>query len=147
MRRWVMVIGVVALAMGASAVRAGDANKFQFWSPSEMKFKSPQQGIERAVAWGDPDKGAFGMIVKFAAGADRGWHSHSHPVHLVVISGTLVFEGEGAAPQELGPGDGVTEPAKVKHVSRCKEGADCTFLITGTQKYDFIAAKPATARK
>jgi quercetin dioxygenase-like cupin family protein len=147
MKRWVMVLGIVASMMAASAARAADTAKFQFWSPSEMKFTAPREGVGRAVAWGNPDKGAFGMIVRFTAGTDRGWHSHSHPVHLVVISGTLVFEGEGISPRELGPGDGVTEPAKTKHDSRCKDGADCTFLITGTHKYDLIPAKAATASK
>jgi quercetin dioxygenase-like cupin family protein len=147
MKRWVMVFGVVASTMAASAARAADTAKFQAWSPSEMKFTQLKPGIERAVAWGNPDKGAYGTIVRYTAGAERGWHSHSHPVHLVVISGTIVFEGEGASPRELGPGEGVTEPAKVKHNARCKEGADCMFLITGAQKYDSIPAKAATARK
>jgi quercetin dioxygenase-like cupin family protein len=148
MKRLLMVLGVVALAMGAGALaRAAAAARFQFWDPSDMKFKESATGIELGKAWGDPDKGEFGMIVKYRAGAERGWHSHSSPIHLVMISGTLVFEGEGTAPQELGPGSGVTEPAKIKHNARCKEGADCVFVISGTKRYDFLPAKEKTAEK
>ncbi len=148
MRHLLMVCGVIAITMSAGALAYGAAAaKIQFWNASDLRFKESAKGIERAVVWGDPDKGEYGAIIRYQAGAERGWHTHSNPLHLVMISGTLVFEGEGAPSQELGPGAGVTEPANAKHNSRCKDGADCVFLITGSKKYDFKPVKEKTAER
>jgi quercetin dioxygenase-like cupin family protein len=148
MRRLLTVCGVVALALGAGALaRAAAPARFQFWDPADLKFKETAKGLERATAWGNPDQGEFGLVIRYQAGTEgRGWHSHSHPIHLTVISGTVVFEGEGTAPRELGPGAGVTEPAKAKHRTRCKEGPDCLFLISGSKGYDVIPAEKTAAK-
>ncbi len=149
MKRLLTVCGVIALTVGvATLARGAAAAKFQFWDPSDLKFTEAAKGIERASVWGDPDKGGdWGMILKYQAGAERGWHTHSAPAHLTMISGTLVFEVEGSPPQELGPGSGVNEVPNVKHNAKCKEGAECLFVFTGTKKYDFNPAKEPTAAK
>ena len=147
MKRSLIVVGVVALGVAAVARGAAPAKGSQSWNASELKFKEVAKGIERAVVWGDPDKGEYGAIVWYQPGAERGWHWHSNPIHLAVIFGTLVYEEEGAPPKELGPGAGVSEAAKVKHDTRCKEGAECLFLITSSKKYDFKAATAKTATK
>jgi quercetin dioxygenase-like cupin family protein len=146
MKRLLIAVGVVALGVGAVA-RAAAPEKGQAWNASELKFTAVAKGIERAVVWGNPDQGDYGTILRFQPGAERGWHSHSNPIHLVVIFGTVVWQAEGGPPQELGPGAGVNEAAKVKHDTKCKEGAQCLFLITGAKKYDFKAASAKTAEK
>jgi len=147
MNRILKACSVVAITVSAGALaHAAAPSEFRFWNPMELKFTETAKGVERATAWGDPAKGDYGMIVKYRAGAQRGWHTHSSPIHLVMIAGTLVFESEGAAPLEMGPGSGVTEVANVKHTSRCKEGADCMFIITGSRPYDLkLATSPIPA--
>ena len=148
MKRVLMLCGVIAFTMGVGALAHGAAAaKFHYWNPAELKFTETAKGIERTTVWGDLDKGDWGALVRFQAGTERGWHTHSHPVNLTMISGTLVFDGEGSAPMELGPGSGVSEPANAKHNTRCKEGESCLFLITGAKKYDFKPSKAPVAAK
>ncbi len=149
MKRLLTVCGVIALTMGAGALgRAAAASGFRFWDASALQFKdTPKKGIQRAVLWGDPGKGKYGLMVRYSAGTEHGWHTHSNPFHLVVISGTLVIEPEGSAPQELGPGSGASEVANAKHNTKCEKGADCVFFLTGLERFDVKPAmKPVTAK-
>jgi len=132
--------GVVALTMGVGTLARDAAGATQFWGPSQQKFEESAKGVQRAVVWGDPATGDYAFLVKYEPGVERGWHTHSNPLHLVMISGTLVFEVEGSPPQELGPGSGVNEAPNVKHNSKCKGNEGCMFLITGS-KYDFKPAR------
>jgi quercetin dioxygenase-like cupin family protein len=108
-------------------------------------LRGSAEGIERAVAWGDPAHGEYGQIIKYRNGVTGGWHTHPNDLHLVAISGTLVVEFEGPSPRELTPGSGCYEPAKVKHRVMCKDGADCMALLVGLKKYELVTAKEPTA--
>jgi len=132
MKRGLLTCAMVAFATGAGpSPRAADT---KFWSLEDAPFRRTAQGRESAILWGDPDAGAYGMLVRYPAGSGRGWHTHPNPVHLVVISGTWVVQIEGGVTREITAGGGSQEGAGVVHAGRCKEGAPCVFLLTGEKK-------------
>ena len=134
-QRALLAFSILSLGTGDVAL-AADGDRFRFWDRSELSFKKGHaEGIETAVAWGDPANGEYGMITKHRSGAGAGWNTHPNPLYLVVISGTIVVEVEGSPPRELGPGSGVAELPKVKHKVSCKVGADCMSLVTGPKKF------------
>jgi quercetin dioxygenase-like cupin family protein len=143
MKKVLTVGGILVLTLGAWSVgRAAGKEEFKFWSVSELTFKSIAPGAENAVLWGDPHKGHYGLLARFRAGAERGWHTHSNPFHVVIISGTLVFELQEGGSHELTAGMGGDEAANVEHNTRCKEGAECLFLVTGDKEFDVKEVKP-----
>src|SRR2546423_9460962 len=81
----------------------------------QLQFKAtPQAGITRATLWGNPAKGPYGAITRFAKGTKVGWHTHSHDIRAVVISGTLIYDS-GSGEQRLGPGSFLQERSTIKH--------------------------------
>jgi hypothetical protein len=85
---WVLSFGTGGVAL------AGDGDHFRFWDGSELKFKKGHaEGIQTAVAWGDPATGEYGMITKHRSGAGAGWNTQPNPLYLIVIAGTTVGIG------------------------------------------------------
>ena len=71
------------------------------------------------------------MLVKFRAGTEVPFHTHSHEGRGVVMPGTLVISLEGQTPKELGPGSYFFVPAGLKYERMCKSGVTIVcFLIT-----------------
>ena len=104
-----------------------------------MKFVDvPLKGASHSVLWGDPNKGAYGAINKITGGTDLGWHTHTNRIRLVVTGGTLVIEVKGQPAKEITVGGFVDDPGKVVHKTSCKAGADCTFFIVQSGKFDFL---------
>ena len=54
----------------------------------KMQFTQAVPGVSKAVPWGDPAKGPYGAITRFTKGTKVAWHTHSHDIKAVVISGT-----------------------------------------------------------
>lgn len=117
------------------AVRA-----FKISPAADIKFNDVEgmKGAQVAPLWGDMKKGAYGALFKWVGGFDAGWHTHSHPVRVVAVSGTFTLETEAQNLKELAPGSYVLDPGKLKHRSGCKAGADCVFLVEQDFAFDFI---------
>jgi anti-sigma factor ChrR (cupin superfamily) len=145
---WISAVLLAALAIGAKA-GAGTGRKVRMVTADRVQFKDAEgmPGLQIAPLWGDMSKnGDWGSLIKFKAGTDVGWHTHTGGTQLVVVSGTLIVEPEGGAPGELTSGAYAEEPATVKHRTVCKEGEDCVFLLHMTKRFDFLKAKePAPA--
>lgn len=111
-------------------------------TPAEMKWKEVPDvhGAQQAVLWGDPQKGASGLLTKFKAGTEVALHSHTSDLRSVVISGTLIITLEGQAPKELGPGSYGFEPGGSKHTTACKAGADCMIFTQAPRPFDVVMA-------
>ena len=97
-----------------------------------MQFKEVIPGVSRAVLWGDPDKGAYGAITKFAAGTKAPLHTHAHDIKIVVLSGAYIYETESGV-QKIGPGSYILVPAGKQHKSGCDDAT--TFVEIGSGKF------------
>ena len=116
------------------------------WQAADLKWvEIPNTGgVQRAALWGDPDKGAFGALFKFPAGAKFPLHYHTNPMKIVLISGTWLYTPEGGSEHRLGPGSYLSYGAKDRHMSGAAEGSECEFFIEQPGKFDMV---PIEARK
>ena len=135
-----VLIGLIA----ALTLTAGGGDKgAKVWAADEIKGTEvpAAPGLSIAPLWGDPMKGAYGALKKVAGGTALGWHTHTHAQKVVSISGTIEFTLEGGEMKELGAGSYVYLPAKAKHHTVCRAGADCIFFEEQPGKTDLIPAK------
>ena len=89
------------------------------------------------VVWGNPNRGASMILLKFPAGTDVGWHWHTAAYQGVVIQGKHTHTFKGAAPQTGGPGSVWSQPARQVHDDKCEEGGDCIVVAYFHGKLDF----------
>ena len=134
------VAAVIVLAWIPGSTTADNAGKASTakavaWPADQIQFKPVIPGVTKAVLWGDPDKGAYGTLTRFAAGTKNALHTHSHDIKIVVISGTFVL-GTETGEKQLGPGSYALEPAGMKHTSGAAPGADCLFFEESDGKFD-----------
>ena len=148
MHRLLVVAGTSVFAAGMLSVHAQQpakpaAKRSVLRAVSELKWvDAPDaKGVQQAVTWGNPQKGAHGSFAKFAAGTEVPLHTHTAGGRSVVISGTLVEGVEGQKPKELGPGSYFFIPGDVKHTTACKAGGDCIIYSDWSGAFDL---KPAT---
>ena len=110
------------------------------WQAADLKWvEIPNTGgVKRAVLWGDADKGAYGALYKFPAGAKFPFHYHTNPMKVVIISGTWLYTPEGGSENRLGAGSYLSYGAKDRHVSGSAEGSECVFFIEQPGKFDMV---------
>lgn len=126
----------------APAKKAHAAPQYKIWLAPDLKFTDMEaKGVQMAVLWGDPKKGEYGSVTKFAPGTDMGWHTHTNRVRLVMISGTLVIEVDGQPAKELTAGAYADDPGKLKHRTSCKATAECIFFVTQKGPFDLIPSE------
>ncbi len=161
-----LLLSTAALADDAAktpdAAKAPDAAKpakksraARALTAAEMKFAAPPNmtGVQIAPISGDATKGAYESMVKFAAGTKHPLHTHTNGVEAVVISGTWYSGPDDATAKDFGPGSFVLVPGGMKHVSGCRDGAECLIFQEGHAKFDMMpaggadGAKPADAAK
>ena len=135
-----LVLAALFLCVAIGVAKGGKA---VVWPTGDVKWTaSPTvKGASMAPLWGDPNKGAYGALKKVAGGTDLGWHTHSSDQRVVAISGTFDFTIEGGEQKELTPGSYVFVPGGVKHLSKCRAGADCVWFEEQPGKMDMIPAK------
>ena len=132
-----MIVGVAAAAPPA---HKASASKEVVMMADQMQFKEAASGVTKAVLWGDPAKGPYATITRFAKGFKVGMHHHSHNIKVVVISGTFVYDS-GSGEQRLGPGSYLFEPKGKEHDSGAGDDADCVFFEQGDGAFDLIMKK------
>ena len=96
----------------------------------QMKFLEVRPGISKMTLWGDPAKGPYGAITRFAKGTKVEWHTHPHDIKAVVISGTLLYNN-GSGEKRLGPGSFLQERASIKHTTAASAESDLEFFEEG----------------
>ena len=100
-------------------------------------------GVKIAPVWGDLASGRFGAFFRLPAGFAAPLHTHTHPMKLVIVSGTYLQAPEGGAEFRLGPGSYLMQPGgEYRHTTGCDAGADCVFFVEGAGAFDFLAAAP-----
>ena len=113
------------------------------WPMADLKWSEiPNSGgVMRSALWGDPDKGAYGALYKFPAGATFPAHWHTNAMKIVVVSGTWLYTPEGGTEHKLGPGSYLAYGPKDKHVSGPGDNAECVFFIEQPGKFDMVPAE------
>ncbi len=136
-------IGGLAALLALAGVGHAETKKATVVKAADLKFeKSPANNVEIAVVYGDPMKGAYGMVVKFPAGYSHGEHHHTNDIKYVVIQGTW-HDSAGGGDQMLGPGSYALVPGKMQHSNSCEASGPCVVYQEGPAKFDSIDASPA----
>ena len=130
----------VVLIMVAPDGSSKSAAKDRVAPIEKMQFKQQQPGISKAVLWGDPTKGPYGAITRFTKGTKVPWHTHSHDIKAVVISGTFLYDS-GSGEQRLGPGSFVQERSSIKHTTAASADSDLMFFEEGAGPFDIKMVK------
>src|SRR5262245_35922979 len=94
------------------------------------------EGAQQSPLWGDPTKGAHGILYKWPAGTKVPEHTHTYSDRGVVVSGTLILAVEGAAPKKLPPGSYFSMPGGTKHATSVDDGAPCVFFLEREGPFD-----------
>ena len=94
-------------------------------------------GVKIAKLWGDPATGAFGAFFKLPPGFAAPLHTHTHPMKIVIVSGTYIQRPEGSSEFRLGPGSYLMQPGGVyRHTTRCDASSECVFFVEGDGPFD-----------
>jgi hypothetical protein len=119
--------------------------------PADLKWAdldpAGAPGVKLAKLWGDPPNGAFGAFFKLPAGFAAPLHTHTHPMKLVIVSGTYI-QGPDAVPVfRLGPGSYLMQPGgNYRHTTSCDTAGDCVFFVESNGAFDLhIVADTALA--
>lgn len=151
MRKPLLVVAFACLSasLGWAQSKAPAAKKAVSHMAADLKWVdvSGATGVQRAVLWGNPDKGASGSLIKFAAGTEVPLHTHTSDVRAVVVSGTVLSGLEGEKPKELGPQSYIFHPGGLKHTTGCKRGADCIFFSYQPAAFDLNPVEAGPAKK
>src|SRR5262245_15763429 len=101
-------------------------------------------GVKLASLWGDPASGAFGAFFKLPAGFAAPLHTHTHPMKVVIVSGTYIQGPEGAPVFRLGPGSYLMQPGgSYRHTTSCDTTSDCVIFVESDGAFDLFAAEGA----
>ena len=105
-------------------------------------------GVKIATLWGDPAKGGFGAFFRLPAGFAAPLHTHTHPMNVVIVSGTYIQAPDGAPEFRLGPASYLMQPGDdYRHTTSCDTTADCVFFVESEGPFDLHAvaeSAPAT---
>jgi len=106
-------------------------------------------GVNVAKLWGDPANGAFGAFFRLPAGFAAPLHTHTHPMKVVIVSGTYIQGPDGAPVFRLGPGSYLMQPGgNYRHTTSCDTASDCVFFVEGNGAFDLhVVAENAPAPK
>lgn len=138
--------GMLAFVVAPAAAQSDDA---VIRHVEEVEWVEIVPGIRFAAEAGDWQSQAHAKLVKFDAGAATPLHTHTHPYHGVVISGTVTnpFDGE-ADPPELEAGDYWYVPGGAQHVTACVSEEPCLFYTHADHPFDLnvVVEEPGESR-
>lgn len=146
-RVFIALVGLVWLSGVALAdekkapAKAKAAPKLVVWGADELKWIDPKDsppGVQLAVLWGNPEKGAHGAEHKFPGGFEAPLHHHTSAYKGVVISGTLVVTPDGGAAKSLPAGSYFSVPGGNKHTTKCEGASGCVIFIEAAGKWDVV---------
>jgi anti-sigma factor ChrR (cupin superfamily) len=106
-------------------------------------------GVKVAQLWGDSASGAFGAFLKLPAGFAAPLHTHTHPMKVVIVSGTYIQEPDRGPVFRLGPGSYLMQPGgNYRHTTSCDVASDCVFFVESNGAFDLhVVAENAAAAK
>ena len=66
-------------------------------------------------------------------------HTHSHPMKVVIVSGTYVQQPEGQVAIRLEPGSHLMQPGgQYRHITSCDAASDCIFFVENDGAFDIM---------
>lgn len=85
--------------------------------------------------------GPYEAFVRFPAGRNNPDHFHTQTLPTVVLEGTFyaIIDGKTV---DYPPGSYYSLPAKLKHFSGCRPGADCLLYQHQAGKFDLVPVAP-----
>jgi quercetin dioxygenase-like cupin family protein len=128
---------LVAAAMLFTVATQAQETAMTGKNPSEMKFvKFPglPTCFDNAVVTGDPSKGPSIILSKGSAGCTVPWHWHTPNEHVMLVSGSLRMEMQGAKAITLRAGGFSLLPSHHVHQATCRTA--CTLYIYGDGAFD-----------
>jgi hypothetical protein len=94
-------------------------------------------GAQIARLWGDPAKGGFGAFFKLPAGFAVPLHTHTHPMKVVIVSGTYIQAPAGSPEFRLGPTSYLMQPGgDYRHTTSCDKTSECVFFVESEGPFD-----------
>ncbi len=94
-------------------------------------------GVKVAKLWGDPAKGGFGAFFMLPAGFAVPLHTHTHPMKVVIVSGTYLQAPDGAPEFRLSPASYLMQPGdNYRHTTSCDKTSDCVFFVESEGAFD-----------
>lgn len=101
-------------------------------------------GVQVATLWGDLGTSGFGAFFRLPAGFTAPLHTHTHPMKLVIVSGTYIQQPDGEPVFQLGPGSYLMQPGgDYRHLTSCGTDADCVFFVESDGPFDLFAIEAA----
>ena len=132
------LVGLFVFGFTDAAAQKSTTKGPTIWPMADLKWTEiPKSGgVMRSVLWGDADKGAYGALYKFPAGAMFPLHWHTNAMKIVMVSGTMLYTPEGGTEHKLGPGSYLAFGPKDRHVSGSADGAEYVFFIEQPGMFD-----------
>jgi hypothetical protein len=94
-------------------------------------------GVKIATVWGNAAIGGFGGFLRLPAGFAAPLHTHSHPMKVVIVSGTYLQRPDGGTEFRLGPGSYLMQPGgNYRHTTSCDTASDCVFFVESAGAFD-----------
>jgi hypothetical protein len=94
-------------------------------------------GAKIASLWGDPTKAGFGAFFQLPAGFAAPLHTHTHPMNVVIVSGTYIQAPDGSPEFRLGPGSYLMQPGgDYRHTTSCDKASPCVFFVESEGPFD-----------
>ncbi|GGE22596.1 hypothetical protein GCM10011529_31510 [Polymorphobacter glacialis] len=106
------------------------------WGPCPPIFS---KGCEIAVLHGNPAAPNADIFLRIAPNATLPAHTHSSAERMILVSGTLLVDYQGAPPSTLQPGNYAYGPAGRPHLATCRSKTPCTLFIAFEGPVDALA--------
>jgi Domain of unknown function (DUF4437) len=104
-------------------------------------------GPKRAIAFGDPNKGAHGFYLRLPPGWESPNHYHSANYHAVLIDGEIVNNYSGQTEEvRIDKGGYFSTVSNVNHVTKCLSKIECTLYVQMDAAFDAPPAWQSRAR-
>lgn len=103
-------------------------------------------GVKLATLWGDPTSGPFGAFFLLPAGFAAPFHTHTHAMKLIIVSGTYIQQPDGAPAFRLGRGSYLMQPGgDYRHTTSCDSDSECLFFVEAEGAFDLMVAEPSSS--
>jgi hypothetical protein len=127
MSKPIPLFAVMALALGAAAVRGADSPTL--WTAAEVQWSDVPEipGARQAHLWGRPGAD-HGTLNRWRANTKLPAATREQDLHVVVLAGTFTVEIQGTY-KEFGPRSFIRVPEGVTHVLGCEAAGECVFVF------------------
>lgn len=136
----VMSVPAAAQKAGAAPLAIRETDPKLNWGPCPSIFKGKCQ---IAVLPGDPAQPNADVFLRVTGGTELTPHLHTSAERMVLVSGSLRVEYQGAKPTTLAVGDYAFGPARLPHRASCLGQKSCTLFIAFEGPVD---AEPAPGK-